>query len=231
MWLSAGEFQNRCHLFRELEEDLVQRILNLGIRRTLDEGEVLFLKGDEGDALYGVISGQVRISTSVPSGREVLLNVMAPGDVFGEIALLDGMPRTADAKATVRSELMMIRRRDFVYLVEREPKLALCVLKLVCARLRKVNEQVEDSALLNLSGRLAKQLLAMAQVSGEPVRGGVRVKLQPSQSELGQMLGTSRVSVNRHLQVWRKKGWIDLSRGTVLIRDGNALRAVVEASP
>ncbi|MFQ6024504.1 MAG: Crp/Fnr family transcriptional regulator [Acidiferrobacterales bacterium] len=218
------------YLFRDLDETVVDRIAALAVTRRAKAGEVLFLKGDEGDTLYSVVSGQVRISTSGPGGRTVILNVMGPGDVFGEIALLDGMPRTADAIVIVPTELITIARRGFIALLEREPSLTIHLLKLICERLRRTSEQVEDSVLLPVPGRLAKRLLSMADVDGEVVSNGVRVRLQPSQSELGQMLGISRVCINKHLQRWRKRGWISLTRGHVIICNREALRGLIDES-
>lgn len=218
------------YLFRDLDAAVIERIASLAVTRRARAGDVLFLKGDEGDALYSVVSGYVRISTSGPGGRTVILNIMGPGDVFGEIALLDGMARTADAFATMQTELITIARRDLMTLLEREPRLAIHLLKLVCQRVRRTSEQVEDSALLAVPGRLAKQLLSMADLNGEAVSGGIRVRLQPSQSELGQMLGISRVCINKHLQRWRRKGWIGLTRGHVVVCNREALHGLVDAS-
>ncbi len=218
------------HLFRDLNPEVVGRIAALVTIRRLKLGEVLFLKGDEGDALYMVLSGRVRISTTGPGGRAVILNIIEPGDIFGEVALLDGMPRTADAIAIVRTELIVIARRDFTPLLEQEPSLTLHLLKLICERLRRTSEQVEDSTLLPVPGRLAKRLLAMADLGGETVSGGVSVRLPRSQNELAQMLGISRVCTNQHLQRWRRNGWINLTRGHVVICDREALQGLVERS-
>ncbi len=217
------------YLFRDLDAVVVERIAALAVTRRLQAGEVLFLKGDEGDALYCVLKGQVRISTTGPRGRTVILTMMGPGDVFGEIALLDGMPRTADATTIAPTELITIPRRDFMALLQREPSLALHLLKLLCERVRRTSEQVEDSTLLPVPGRLAKRLLSMAEHDGEVTSDGVRVRLSPSQNALGQMLGISRVSINQHLQRWRKNGWISLGRGHVIICDREALQALVDA--
>ena len=215
------------YLFRDLAPSLVRRISALALIRRLRAGQVLFLKNDRGDALYGVLKGRIRISASSPGGQEVILAIMGPGEIFGEIALLDGMPRTADAIATAATELMMIRRHEFLELLESEPSLSIHLLKLICQRLRGLNEQIEDSAFLGVPARLAKRLLIMAQ-QGEQIADGIRVRLQPSQSQLGQMLGASRVSINKHLQHWKKKEWISLSRGYIVIRDRAALQMVID---
>jgi len=188
---------------------------------------MLFAKGDEGDALYGVIGGNIAICASGPAGKEVILSVMEVGDIFGEVALIDGLPRTADARALEPSDILMIRRRDFLPLLEREPKLCIHLLQLLCERLRQTNALVEDAAFLSLSARLAKRLLSLATLYGERTPDGVRIGLRLSQSSLAQMLGTSRESVNKHLQEWVRAGWIDVARSSVTIKDRAALEQVL----
>jgi CRP-like cAMP-binding protein len=190
-------------LFRDLDDAIVERIMALGTTRRLAADEVLFLKGDEGDALYGVLGGRVRIGIGAASGKEVTLAIMEPGDIFGEIALLDSMARSADASAMAQSQLFTIRRREFVDYLEREPGLATHLLRLVCGRVRSTSELVEDSAFLALPARLAKRLLGLASV-GRAAPGAAVVTL--SQQELGRLLGTSRETVNKHLREWRQVG-------------------------
>ncbi len=215
------------YLFAELEPELIERVASIALTRKLASGESLFFKGDEGDAVYGVMDGRVRISTTAPSGKEVVLSVMEKGDMFGEIALLDAGPRTADATAMAASELLMIKRRDFLPLMHAVPALATHLLVLVCKRLRDTNERIEDIAFLDLSARLAKRLLALdedGRERGDPDSEGIHI----SQAELANFLGTSRESVNKHLQVWRRNGWIDVARSRVFIRDADALEEVIE---
>ncbi len=216
------------YLFRGLEPAVVERIAALGVTRGLGADEVLFQKGDPGDALYGVLSGRIRISTNTPGGKELIFAIMDPGEVFGEIALLDGMARTADASALGPSKLLMIHRRDFLGFLEREPRLAIHLLRLLCERLRHTDELVEDAAFLALPARLAKRLLSLSECHGEPDPRGVRVELRISQNELGQLTGTSRESINKHLQRWRKKGWVALGRNRVMIRNCEALQELVD---
>lgn len=217
------------YMFRDIEPVVLSRITDLGVTKRLDRQEVLFHKGDEGDALYGILSGQIRISASSFAGKEVIMNVLKPGEIFGEIALLDGLPRTADATAMGKCELFMIRRRDFVAFLEREPKLAIHLLRMVCERVRWTSGLVEDAAFLPLESRLAKRLLALAGLYGEEqAEGGTLINIQLSQSELGRMMGTTRESVNRHLQAWKKDGFIDLGRGSVTIHDEEALEDIVD---
>lgn len=220
-------------LFRDLADEVIGKIAELAVTRELAAGQILFSKGDPGDALYGVISGRIRISAGAPSGKEVVLNTIEAGEVFGEIALLDGRPRTADAVAAVNSELMRIQRRDFIHYMESEPRLATHLLEMLCQRVRATSELVEDSAFLALPARLAKRLLGMSGYPDEP--GGDmeeidfdNLELKISQQELGQLMDSSREAVNKHLQNWRRRGWVELSRNRVTIVDPEALSDLVE---
>jgi CRP/FNR family transcriptional regulator, cyclic AMP receptor protein len=220
--LDARTIVQRNTLFRGLAARILDEIVALSSRRTCAERAILFLRGDPGDSLYGVITGRVRISVSGSGGKEVFLNIMEPGDSFGEIALLDGEPRTATATAMTAAELLVIKREQFLALLGREPSLAQHLLQLLCKRARWTSELMEDSALLDLPARLAKRLLSLAALHGKQTPGGARLAI--SQEELAQFLGLSRQIVNQHLQTWRGQGWISLGRGSVTISNERALR-------
>jgi len=214
-------------LFRDLDSSVIERVAGLSRAVQLSGGQTLFFKGDDGDSLYGVLSGHIRISSSEPDGKEVIFNIMGRGDIFGEIALLDGRPRTADAMAISDANLFQIRRIDFRDLMEREPRLTTHLLEMVCERLRVTSEMLEDSAFLSLPARLAKRLLRLAQYE-TPYSSQDSLEIKFSQAELGQLMSTSRESINKHLQYWRKEGWIDLGRGRIMIKDTEALANLVE---
>ncbi len=215
-------------LFRDLAPEEIERIAKIGGNKKLAANETLFLKGDPGSALYGVLSGRVRISSSSPDGKEVIISILEPGGVFGEIALLDGMPRTADASALEPVELFMIHRREFLEFLKGHPTLTTHLLKMVCSYVRSSNEFVEDFIFLGLSKRLAKRLLSLRLFYGEHLTETEPKELKISQVELGQIMGTSREAINRQLQEWRKEGWIKLGKGRINILDPEALRELVE---
>jgi CRP/FNR family transcriptional regulator, cyclic AMP receptor protein len=225
--LTAQTILERTQLFRGLGAATIQQVSALSIRRSYSRGAVLFAHGDPGDALYGVITGKVRISASSSDGREVFLNIMEPGDVFGEIALLDGRHRTATASATVPSELIILTRDHFLGLLKREPALVTHVIQLLCERIRWTSGLAEESALLNVPQRLAQRLLSLIQLHGHKTAAGVELKI--SQEELARFLGLSRQAVNQHLQDWKALGCLTLSRGKIVIADEQALRETIEA--
>jgi CRP/FNR family transcriptional regulator, cyclic AMP receptor protein len=206
-------------LFGRLPPAAIEHLGSYVKRRSLPRGTSIFAKGDPGSGLMGVLSGSVKITVPSADGRDVLLAIMHEGDIFGEIALLDGHPRTADATAMTDCELMVIERRDFVPFLRSQPDLTLQIVEMLCSRLRRTTEQVQDVTLLNLPTRLAKALL---RLSAEAHGGAASSrKLTITQREISQLIGRSRESTNKQLRIWAKHGWIRLERGaiTVLRRD------------
>src|SRR6266478_4035222 len=145
-------------------------------------------------------------------------NLLGPGDLFGEVAVLDGQSRTADATAGEPTELFVLRREDFLAHLEREPKVAIKIIQLLCQRIRWVSERMEESVLQPLPVRLARRLVALASDFGSEVH--------ISQEQLGVFVGAARESVNRQLQQWRKEGILDLQRGRILLQNMTKLTAV-----
>jgi len=225
--LAGRMMLQRSPLFRGLAPATFERIAALAVQRGYRRDEIVFSHGDPGDALFAVVSGRIRISTGNAAGREIFLNIMEPGDTFGEIALLDGGPRTATATAIAAAELVSIRRGPLFELLEREPKAALELLRLAGERLRWTSGLLEDAALLDAPARLAKRLLSLAELHGEDRPGGRTVRI--SQEVLASFLGVSRQSVNEQLQDWKARGWVALGRGTVVLRDAAGLRSSVSA--
>lgn len=215
-------------LFRGLPPATLERMAALATQRGYRRGEIVFSAGDAGDALFGVVSGRIRISAGNADGREIFLNIMEPGETFGEIALLDGGTRTATATAIEAAELVSIRREPFFELLEREPKATLELLRLCGKRLRWTSGLLEDAAFLDAPARLAKTVLSLAELHGEDSAGGRVVRI--SQEELASFLGVSRQAVNEQLQGWKAKGWVTLGRGTVTVLDAASLRRQVSAA-
>ena len=155
-------------------------------------------------------------------GRQMVLTTMRDGDVFGEIALLDGKERTADATAMTDCELLVVSRRSLLSLLERRPDLAIGLMVVLCERIRRTNEQVEDLAFLDLEARIAKVLIRLAEENGDADRR-TPISIKISQRALGELVGGSRESVNKHLQDWKRMGIIALEKGVILISDPDAL--------
>ncbi len=179
----------------------------------------LFARGDPGGQMIAVVSGRVRISLTGPDGHELILNVIEAGQLFGEIAMLDGRDRTADATIVEATELLIIDRRDFLPFLKRHPDVAVRLLLTLCERMRTTTDQIEDIFLLPVTARLAKKLLQMAAAHGQKSAAGVRLGARLSQRELGGMLGVSRESINKHLGAWQKAGLVTLENGAITVRD------------
>jgi CRP-like cAMP-binding protein len=213
------------YMFRELAPPLLHRLAQLCHVRSLPEGTVLFQQGDEGDALYGVVSGLIRIAVAGEGGKELTLGLMEPGDVFGEIALLDGLTRTAGAQAAEDSVLLVVQRAHFLQMLEAEPALARHIIELLCERLRINTDRITEYAFLNLHARLARKIEALAIAHGQHGNDGLRIALQLSQTELAQMLGVTREAVNKQLKSWSQAGVLRVERGVITVCDMRALAA------
>jgi CRP-like cAMP-binding protein len=205
--------------FRDFARRIIDRVVSRAITRRIKKGTVIFRKGDAGTNLCAVCTGSVRISVPSEQGQDAIFNVIPPGEIFGEIALLDGGPRTADAVAIEDSELLVIERRDFIPLVREHPELAMKLIEMVCARLRRTSEQVEDIVFLELPGRLAKALLQLHARAGGRPNNAIRI----TQRDLSQMIGGSRESVNKLLRDWQRRGWLKLQRGGLTLLAPKAL--------
>ena len=187
-------------------------------------GFEIFAKGSPGQSMMAVLRGSVKITSPSFDGKELIFNIIGPGDVFGEIALLDGGERTADAIALTDCELLVIYRRDFLPFLHRRPEIAVMLLETLCRRLRHTSEQVEDLSFVALGSRVAKALLWLARAEGTAAD---RPLLHITQRELGNMVGGARESVNRQLQAWQKAGLIELGTGSISIRDREGLQRLV----
>jgi CRP-like cAMP-binding protein len=212
-------------LFGTLSQPVLEKLGSYMKRRTVARGSAIFAKGDPGSGLMGVLRGKVRISVPSADGREIVLNIIQEGEIFGEIALLDGHPRTADATAMTDCDLMIIERREFVPFVRSEPDLMMHLIEILCARLRATSEQVQDVSFLDLPTRLAKALLRLGSSgeAGMPVSGR---RLAITQREISHMIGRSRESTNKQLRTWEKQGWVTLDRGNITVLQPDKLASV-----
>jgi CRP-like cAMP-binding protein len=187
----------------------------------------IYAKGSPGTSMMAVLSGTVKMSSVSSEGKEIVLNIMNPGDLFGEIALLDGGERSADAVAMTDCELLVLHRRDFMPILEQRADLCLMLLRILCQRLRQTSEQVEDVLFRHLETRIAKALLHLADSAGLHGAPGSSVELHVSQRELGHIAGGSRESVNKVLASWERAGTIILGKASIVIRDKAAIERFV----
>lgn len=226
MTLTARVVLKSNRLLRDLPDATLDKLAMLSVRRSVREGTRIFSQGDPGDSLLGVIAGQVRISATTAGGKVVFLNIMEPGDSFGEIAVLDGDVRTASADALSDTELFLVRRADLLELLAREPQLAAHLIALLCKRLRWTSELIEEAAFLSVQGRLARRLLRLADEHGREAADGTGITLRISQADLAGFMSVSRQIVNQYLQDWQRLGWVALGRSRVTITSTDGLRSV-----
>jgi len=214
----------RSFLFQDVAQPILDRLAQLAVTKQLARRENLFSRGDEGDALYAVVEGLVRIWVGSDTGKELTFSIMEPGDVFGEIALLDGLPRTANATAQEATLMLVIQRSAFLTVLETDPHLARHIIELLCERLRLKTDLLSDFAFAELPVRLARKLndlvTAHAEIDGNSARLGKRF----SQTELAQMLGVSREAINKQLALWSHKGIVSTEEGGLTVTDLGGLR-------
>jgi CRP/FNR family transcriptional regulator, cyclic AMP receptor protein len=213
-------------IFADLEPDAFDQLCRYAKHSMLKRGASLFSKGDPGISLYAVISGTVKMSISSPDGRNAILNIIGPGEIFGEIALLDGGARSADAIANSNCELFVIDRREFIPFVKSQPALAMKFIELLCERLRRTSDQVEQIILQNLPGRLASALLRLSEKHELAPQGRT---IAMTRQEISEMVGMTRESINKQLRAWAARGWVRLEHGAIVVLNAEMLRDLAEA--
>jgi CRP/FNR family cyclic AMP-dependent transcriptional regulator len=210
-------------LFRELDREAHARVAAYATTRHVARGETIFMKGDAGASLFAVCSGMVEVLVPSAEGKNAVINLVNAGEIFGEIALLDGHPRTTDALAFTDCILMVLERRDFLPLLREQPEIAVRLLELLCGRIRETTEQIEEIMFLDLESRLAKALLRLARSSQTPARISI------TQRALSEIVGVSREETNKQLQLWRKDRIVRLERGSIVVLQAEALARIAAA--
>jgi CRP-like cAMP-binding protein len=217
----------RHRILRHLPADELQTMMRGAALQTWPDRATIFTQGQEGRSVLAVIEGYVKLSSSTAGGREVVLEVAGPGSVFGEVAVLNGWTRAADAMALSRARLLTIDGRAFLRALERAPAALFEVTRLLSERLRHATEQLTDSVDLPAAARIAKALTQLAGLHSHPVANGLQIDLSLSQRELGGMTGLTRESINKHLSSWRDNGWITFTDGAITLVNLEALQALL----
>jgi CRP/FNR family cyclic AMP-dependent transcriptional regulator len=206
--LTENELLAKVPLFAGLPAVERERLGDLLRPQRFARGQVIFLEGDQGTALCLIAEGRVRIQLTGADGREVVLTVYGPGEIFGEMALLDGEPRSADAIAQDDARVYWLQREEFAAFLDSHPRAAMTMLASLSRRLRHTTRVVQDAAFRDVPARLARVLLDQAERSGQPVPGGIRIEGRITQGELAAMVGASRETVNRALRGFERRGLI-----------------------
>jgi CRP-like cAMP-binding protein len=213
-------------VFGSLYEEDIEKLMPLGRLVHVPSGRMIFQKGDPGDCLMIVVSGRIRIGTVGLDGREVMLNLVETGEVFGEIGVLDGKHRSADAAALSDCELFVLDRARVMEFLEGHPHTAIRLIGILCERLRHSTELIEDTMLLGMEQRVAKTLLRIGRRYGIEKHGIVRIENGLSQRDLGSFAGLARENVNRQMRSFKERGLIEVDHGVIILKNVKALQAI-----
>ena len=220
------EFLRNVSLFESLNEEELKALSELTFTRNFGKDGIIILAEEEGDTLFIIKEGQVKVSIVSEEGREVILSLLGPGAVFGELSLLDGKPRSANVVATGETSLVMLRRSDFVQLIYKTLQIATALLAELATRLRKTDRQIEGLALLDVTSRISETLLQLATDQGKETSEGITIESRPTHQELANMSGTTRETVSRVLKRLEKQGYINCAgRKITILREDNWTRS------
>lgn len=222
--MSWEEELGRTTLFSELEGDLLADISARMVRRRYRKDSVVFVQGEYGTRCFVILTGSVKISAYAPDGREAVLAVLGPGDVFGELSLFDEAPRSADATAIEDAELLSLDDRALTEVVRANPEVAMSLLRVLSRRLRFANERFQDAAFFDVTGRVARRLADLSAQHGVGGDDGVVVDVPLSQEALAKMIGATRESVNKALAGLTRRGLVRREGRRYVVTDVQGLR-------
>jgi CRP/FNR family transcriptional regulator, cyclic AMP receptor protein len=210
-------------LFGSLPEDGLRELGERATRRSFARGQVIFREGDDAESLYVVVDGLVKVAVSNAEGLELILTTLRPGDAFGELPLIDDGPRSASAIALSETTLLVLDRSSLLDVLRRRPQLVEGLLRSIGAVVRRLTEQAADLVFLDLHGRVAKLLIHLAE-RGTQRDGAIVLDVQVTQTDLAEMVGGSRQSVNSSLHALERRGILEVKGREIVIRDVEALR-------
>lgn len=217
----AASLLARTPLFASLDQSELRKLGTCARRRSYQKGEHIFHQGDTGNAMFVLVEGSVKVVVTSPDGAEMILATLAPPDVFGELALIDGGPRTASIQTLEPTTVLTLTRATLVGLMSRQPEVTDAILRSLGGLVRRMITQTGDLVFLDLHGRVAKLLLYLIQDPGE---GPAWLDLRLTQSELAAMVGGSRQSVNQILHLFERRGYLQIEGHRLVVKDLEALR-------
>jgi CRP-like cAMP-binding protein len=219
----------RSPMFARLGEGDLAVLSGLGQLRHIVGGRVVFEKGSEPTEFFALLEGAARIVSPVRGAKELFVRELRPGDVFGELGVLDLEPRSAAVKTTAVSTLAAFDARDFRDFLVKSPLAALEMLRVLSSRVRDTTQRLEDQTFLKIEQRLAKALLELGQHDGVSTDEGIRIQREVTQVELAQRVGTAREGINRQLNTWEREGLIRRSESGMILCDPERLEAIAPA--
>ena len=222
--MEDAAFLARVPLFASLKPALLDELAGKLTPRSYRRGEVIFHQDDPGSAMHIVKSGQVKIATTSPEGEEVIIAILKNSDFFGDLSLLDDKPRSANAVAMEATQTLMLRRGDFMDMLDQHHEMVGTVLTSLSERLRRTDQLLEDAVFLDLPARLSKRLLELAQKHGVKTDKGLEIDLRLTQQDLAAALGVTRVALNKHLGRLQDDDLISLESKRIIITRPEELR-------
>ena len=225
--MSRLDMLRKLPIFASLSDQELDLLADRLRRRAFAKGMIIFHKDSPGQTLYVIESGKVRIFILSQSGQEISVRIHGCGDVFGELSMLDGLPRSAGAVAIEHTEVFTLHRDDYLALLERSPRIALGIITTLSGRVRYATRYAESLAFLDVFGRLADRLLELADCYGVNRDEGTEINLRLTQTELASLVGTTRESVNKVLGTFRDQGLIRLHGQRITILDRRGLRRLI----
>ena len=213
------EVIRRAPLFTALDDAAAATLRESMTQVKVSKGHTLFKEGDAGDRLFVVVEGKLKLGTSSGDGRENLLSILGPGDMFGELSLFDPGPRTATATAVTDSRVLALANDQVIGWVTAHPQVSLQLLKRLARRLRRTNEVLADLVFADVPGRVAKAIMDLGERFGTKKDDGLHVNHELTQEELAQLVGASRETVNKALADFAGRGWVRLEPRAVVVLD------------
>ena len=214
----------KAPLFAALDDEAAAALMRSMTPSRLERGDVLFREGDQGNQLYVIGEGKIKLGLTSVDGRENLLAILGPGEMFGELSLFDPGPRTATATAVAETQLIELGHHDLNSFLSGRPAVASSMLAALARRLRRTNDSVADLVFTDVPGRVAKALLDLSNRFGRSSEDGIRVAHDLTQEELAQLVGASRETVNKALADFASRGWIKLEARAVVLMDVERVR-------
>lgn len=217
--MAVSEFLTYVPIFSELENDALEKIEKIGSRKAYTKNDVILMEEDAGTALFVIVKGKVKVSRNSNDGREVILTILGESDFFGEMAILDGLTRSATVTAIDESELFLIQRNHFLNLLYEHPEVSVALLQELTRRLRNADMKIKALSLKDAEGKVATVILQLADDIGKIKQGVVEIEKLPLQQDLANMAGTSRETISRTLHSFAKKGYVEMEGNKLRILD------------
>ncbi len=220
----------RVPFFANLNKSEISSLASKLIIRRFSPNQIIFHLGDPAGLLYIISSGKVKISHSTAEGQEAVLAILGAGDFFGELALLDDSPRSASAETLKDTETLTLHRDEFLNYLDNNPAFARHVLNVLARRIRHLNNQISDIFFLDLPARLARTLILLADQHGRKTADGITIELALTQTDLAEMTGATRVSINKAIGRFRRANWVIIDGREVTILNRQALENLIRIS-